>query len=597
MNDSLMSEPGDHGGGADFEEEEEEEEEEERILGPLGGAGLLALVTEVLCSCAGAAGFIAMIWLGIDCLVAGSEAKAAAAELARAADDGSRYPPARVASCGPLGYSSGGILMLALGWLPCTCCFLRSLARRVRRKRVRVMPLPVAGSIGLDVCFAKKDGTVVGPLPLFEAATRVLRRGIIGDNPIWVAADETSASEIPATAQPLSTYLNMNEVWIHCQRDYDDHRRIDGDVAGWGGPRQQIFEDLRRVLFRNAKVTTPVVLNVYDWSGRKAIVAMNKWACCGCGGGGVMGAFHAGVEVLGREYSFGWNDEGSTGVFWVEPKGAEALFGHRFRQRIVLGTVTVTMDELDEIVAQLEIEWMGYMYDMWHKNCNHFCDALGERLSAKSTDGVELARIPIWVNRLLGSTAVFWDKAVWSQRLYDGATNRQLKKQRREAFGDEECAPPRGDPQSAVAALGPSLPMDAAPVDAGGDGGQLQRLMRMDPRTMSPDQLRELIESCGLTHADCVAKSQLQERAREALDYHRGGGAGSNTATDAAVAADDDQAPDPPAWSPVEPSELSALPAAVAAPPGRLPPVTPPPGRTTSSVDGTPGDSHGEAEV
>jgi hypothetical protein len=139
--------------------------------------------------------------------------------------------------------------------------------------------------------------------------------------------------------------------------------------------------------------------------------------------------------------------------------------------------------------------------------------------------------------------------------------------------------------------------MDAAPVDAGGDGGQLQRLMRMDPRTMSPDQLRELIESCGLTHADCVAKSQLQERAREALDYHRGGGAGSNTATDAAVAADDDQAPDPPAWSPVEPSELSALPAAVAAPPGRLPPVTPPPGRTTSSVDGTPGDSHGEAEV
>ena len=34
------------------------------------------------------------------------------------------------------------------------------------------------------------------------------------------------------------------------------------------------------------------------------------------------------------------------------------------------------MDELNEIVAQLEGEWMGYMYDMWHKNCNHFCDAL-----------------------------------------------------------------------------------------------------------------------------------------------------------------------------------------------------------------------------
>jgi hypothetical protein len=74
-----------------------------------------------------------------------------------------------------------------------------------------------------------------------------------------------------------------------------------------------------------------------------------------------MGAFHAGVEVLGREYSYGWNDEGTTGVFWVEPKGAEALFGHRFREQIVLGMVSVTLDELTAVVESLEKEWMGYM--------------------------------------------------------------------------------------------------------------------------------------------------------------------------------------------------------------------------------------------
>ena len=55
---------------------------------------------------------------------------------------------------------------------------------------VRVAPLAVPGSIGLDVCYAKKSGAVAGPLPLFEAAAArerpflerrlgVLRRGLL----------------------------------------------------------------------------------------------------------------------------------------------------------------------------------------------------------------------------------------------------------------------------------------------------------------------------------------------------------------------------------------------------------------------------------
>ena len=369
----------------------------------LGAVGCVVLVVAALGGCCAAAGCIAMIWLGVDCLAGGEEGGGTGGGgSARGSAGGSAaLDPV---SCGP-----SGVWMLALGWLPCACCFCHCVVRRVRRKRVRVAPLAVPGSIGLVVCY-EKGGAVAGPLPLFEAATRVLRRGIAGENPIWVVPDGADgAAEPPDGALPLSSYLNMNAVWVHCQRDYDDHRRIEGSEAGWGGPRQQVFEDLRRTLFGGVRVTTPVAVNIYDWSGKKAIVAMNKWACCGCRGGGVMGAFHAGVEVLGREYSFGWNDEGTTGVFWVEPKGAGALFGHRFRERVVLGEVSTTAEELEELVAQLEKEWMGYMYDMWHKNCNHFCDALVDRLSSKST-GDAIARIPPWVNRLLGSGAVFWDK-------------------------------------------------------------------------------------------------------------------------------------------------------------------------------------------
>lgn len=113
-------------------------------------------------------------------------------------------------------------------------------------------------------------------------------------------------------------------------REWDDHRQI--DTAGWGGPRHEILEMLRIGLFpggpNGVRASVPVGINVYDWSGRKvrpcprvpfevcvvpawnsvgsaridrgcvsqSIVAMNTWACCGCKGGRLMGAFHAGVR-------------------------------------------------------------------------------------------------------------------------------------------------------------------------------------------------------------------------------------------------------------------------------------------------------------
>ena len=59
-------------------------------------------------------------------------------------------------------------------------------------------------------------------------------------------------------------------------------------------------------------------------------------------------------------------------------------------------------------------------YDMWHKNCNHFCDAFCERLSSRClSGGLTLPRIPLWINRLTSSGAVLWDRALWTQRVVD----------------------------------------------------------------------------------------------------------------------------------------------------------------------------------
>ena len=148
---------------------------------------------------------------------------------------------------------------------------------------------------------------------------------------------------------------------------------------------------------------------------------------------------------MGREYSFGWNDEGTTGVFWVESRGAETLFGHRFREHIPMGHVLLSYEELEVTIRKLETEWMGFMYDMWHKNCNHFCDSLCREL--------KLGAIPKWINRLTSTGARFWDKAVFSQRIYDRAILR------RKPEGEENGEAAEKDLEKNVARLGPSVPL------------------------------------------------------------------------------------------------------------------------------------------
>lgn len=132
----------------------------------------------------------------------------------------------------------------------------------------------------------------------------------------------------------------------------------------------------------------PVWLHIYDVpshpTGRRMNGALRRIGT---------GAFHAGVEVYGQEWSFGSaedEDEG-TGVFSCAPKGCE---GHAYRESLPMGHTPLSEEEVRELLGRLSKEWQANDYDMLRRNCCHFSDMLCEEL--------QVGGIPRWVRNLSG---------------------------------------------------------------------------------------------------------------------------------------------------------------------------------------------------
>lgn len=124
------------------------------------------------------------------------------------------------------------------------------------------------------------------------------------------------------------------------------------------------------------QVTTKVLLNVYDLSPANDYLVVVG-----------MGLHHSGVEILGREYSYG----SGGGVFDGPPRTAP---GARFRCQLDLGTFEGGMDRLHRALDELR-HGGGFGpdgYNLIRRNCNHFCNALVWQLARRT--------IPPHVNRL-----------------------------------------------------------------------------------------------------------------------------------------------------------------------------------------------------
>jgi len=101
------------------------------------------------------------------------------------------------------------------------------------------------------------------------------------------------------------------------------------------------------------------------------------------------GALHAGVEVYGREWSYGGGSGIGSGIICEEPR---CNTKHRFRETVPIGYTKLSSSEVALVLGDLLENWHAKDYHWLRRNCllfaNEFCERLG------------VGRIPAWIDRL-----------------------------------------------------------------------------------------------------------------------------------------------------------------------------------------------------
>lgn len=101
------------------------------------------------------------------------------------------------------------------------------------------------------------------------------------------------------------------------------------------------------------------------------------------------GAFHAGVEVYGSEYSFGYITDGETGVTKTIARSHPY---HVYRETIPMGRTPLTKEEVNLLVEVMKLQWIGDTYDLLSRNCLNYADYFCNLL--------DVGGVPEWVMSL-----------------------------------------------------------------------------------------------------------------------------------------------------------------------------------------------------
>jgi len=130
----------------------------------------------------------------------------------------------------------------------------------------------------------------------------------------------------------------------------------------------------------------PVFLNVYELGHGAFVRGVNAVSRDFLSQGGI---FHVGIEVHGKEWSFGATTKQMCGIFPCLPRLCSM---HSYRETVYLGDCGKSDQEVKALLRGIKNLWPGTTYNWLHKNCIHFAAEFCELLN--------IGELPRWTHRL-----------------------------------------------------------------------------------------------------------------------------------------------------------------------------------------------------
>jgi hypothetical protein len=217
----------------------------------------------------------------------------------------------------------------------------------------------------------------------------------------WSAAAEVLAGQIGEEQLGADCVTSIMFTWLREAAVWEQELAHSSNLGIWA--------DLQQWLSPKSQGGLPVWLHIYDVSQSEGIQKLNwffanKNALLKLGG-----VFHAGVEVNGLEWSFGFCIN-KTGVTCTKPRVHRE---HHYRQSVELRSTRMSPDEITHLISELVEDYPGDSYDLLRRNCCHFADDFCIRLGVGNIPGwvYRLARIGANVDVMLQTAGSMWEKA------------------------------------------------------------------------------------------------------------------------------------------------------------------------------------------
>lgn len=225
-----------------------------------------------------------------------------------------------------------------------------------------------------------KDGQDCCRLPTMALVEEVHRAGSMSGYPrFWQRASDHLSGQLKLEELTMEELSSIILVWLHDSQVWEAQQKMEAVRAENASTNPE-----------DSAAGLTVRVHIYDVSQEEGIQRLNRVLAHKKSPLKFGGVFHAGVEVNGLEWSYGYSpDETRPGICCVEPRAHPQ---HHFRQTVQLRNTLLSPETIADIISELIEEYPGPDYNLLRRNCCHFADEFCQRLG--------VGGIPRWVHRL-----------------------------------------------------------------------------------------------------------------------------------------------------------------------------------------------------